>query len=108
MSKELMNFLGLTRRANKISLGHDASVNSIKHGDAKLCMLASDASDRLKGEFSKLCQKHQIKLIEMSETMDDIWRHVGVKVGAVTVNDSNFSHKIESMSGFNDREEFII
>ena len=45
------NLLGLARRAGKIGWGHDAACDAIKYGKAHLCILTSDASERLKNEF---------------------------------------------------------
>ena len=39
MNNKALNLLGMARRADKISLGHDASVASIKEKKAWLCVL---------------------------------------------------------------------
>jgi ribosomal protein L7Ae-like RNA K-turn-binding protein len=39
--KEIMGFLGLSRRAGKLSCGHDAVIESIVKDKAELVILAS-------------------------------------------------------------------
>ncbi len=56
MNNKALNLLGMARRADKISLGHDASVTSIKEKKAWLCVLSQDASERLKNEMSRLAK----------------------------------------------------
>ena len=40
----LLSLLGLARRAGKLSLGNDAAVESLRKGQARLVLLASDLS----------------------------------------------------------------
>ena len=44
---KLNGVLGLARRAGKVSLGHDAALTAVKQRAAHLCLVASDASERL-------------------------------------------------------------
>ena len=50
-----LSMLGICRRAGKLSCGHDAAQTAIKHGHARLCLLSSDASERLCEEFERAC-----------------------------------------------------
>ena len=50
-NEKILSLLGLARRAGRVSLGHDAAIGSVVKNKAKLCVLSSDASERLKNEF---------------------------------------------------------
>ena len=68
------NLLGLARRAGKIGWGHDAACDAIKYGKAHLCILTSDASERLKNEFRRECsfEGREVTLCETEKTMDEM------------------------------------
>lgn len=100
MNNKVSGILGIARRASKLSLGHDASQASIKEYKARLCITASDASDRLKEEFRLLCNNTNGKtsLIITNYTMDEIGMCLGSKKTAVlTVDDLGFAQKIENL-----------
>lgn len=100
MDNKVSGFLGIARRASKLSLGHDASQAAIKDYKAKLCIVASDASDRLKNEFILLCNNTNGKapLIITDYTMDEIGMCLGAKKTAVlTVDDFGFAQKIKTL-----------
>ena len=48
MNDSALSLLGLCRKAGKLSLGHDACKASLNAGAASLCVICTDASERLK------------------------------------------------------------
>ena len=50
---KLLSLLGMCRKANKLSCGHDGAVGAVRSGKAKLCLLSSDSSDRLRKEAER-------------------------------------------------------
>ena len=66
-----LSMLGICRRAGKLSCGHDAAQTAIKHGHARLCLLSSDASERLCEEFERACSSEgrSVPLIKTGYTM---------------------------------------
>lgn len=90
------NLLGLARRAGKIGWGHDAALIAIKQRKAYLCVLTSDASERLKSEFIRACsfEGRQIPVQEVEKTMDEMKGIIGVKAGVLTVNDEGFAKSL--------------
>ncbi|MBE6783659.1 MAG: hypothetical protein E7536_06570 [Ruminococcaceae bacterium] len=99
------NLLGLARRAGKISWGHDTALFAIKSGKAKLCILASDVSERLKNEFSRECTYNgrNIQIIELEKTMEDMNLVIGVKTGVMTVDDDGFVNSLKKYILINGR-----
>lgn len=87
--------LGLAKRAGKISTGSFICEKMIKSGDARLVILANDASDNTKKSISDSCRFYDVRLIEYSDRAT-----LGHAVGAdadrvvVSVNDNNFAKAI--------------
>lgn len=96
-SKECLNFLGLTRRAGKLIAGHDAVKESIIKSKAKIVLVASDASERLKNEFSYACggDKKKIPIVFTPFTMQDFGSAIGKNSAVYSVSDTSFAQKIE-------------
>ena len=86
--KEIMGFLGLSRRAGKLSCGHDAVIESIVKDKAELIILSSDASERLKNEI-----KHAASYGNRNIPV------IGKKSAVLSVTDKSFKEKLETMFG---------
>lgn len=103
MNSKVSGLLGLARRAGKLSLGHDAAAAAVQNGEAGLCLLAADASERLCGEFSRAVQKFgdgRLSLLKTDYTMEDLGQSIGYKKTAVlTVNDRGFAERITELIG---------
>ncbi|MGN0571442.1 MAG: L7Ae/L30e/S12e/Gadd45 family ribosomal protein [Candidatus Fimenecus sp.] len=94
--------LGLARRAGKVSLGHDAALTAVKQRAAFLCLVASDASERLYTEFARAVQAFggNIPLLKSDYTMAEFGQAMGTKTTAVlTVNDQGFAGRISELIG---------
>ena len=89
--------LGLARRAGKLSMGHDMAMKAVKEKKARLVIFSSDISPRLLDEFERACSYGNIKCLKIEETISDIHMNLGYKAGVITVNDENFSHRIEEL-----------
>ena len=96
MDSNFYNLLGLARRAGKIGWGHDAAIGAVKYGKAHLCILTSDASERLKSEFIRACNidGKNIPVQEVEKTMDEMKGIIGVRAGVLTVNDEGFAKSL--------------
>lgn len=103
MDSKFYNLLGLARRAGKIGWGHDAALTAIKFGKAHICFMTSDASDRLKNEFSRACtyEGKDIKLLVLDKTMEDMKTIIGVKAAVLTVNDEGFAKSLKQYISIN-------
>ncbi len=98
MTNNLNGFLGLCRKANKMTMGHDAVVTSIKSGNSKLCITCIDASPRLKKEISDECsfKGRNIKYIDAPFTMSELGLSIGKKVGVISIDEEGFANKLFS------------
>ena len=87
-----LNLLGLCRRAGKLSAGHDAVKISLRKKNAKLVIIAADASDRLRDEIERLADG--VPVLSVSETIDELSLLTGRKAAVMTVDDENFANGI--------------
>lgn len=98
MHSKILSMIGLARRAGKLSMGHDMTLESLKKRKAKLIVFCSDVSPRLINEFEK--RNSNVPIIKSDITMDEVHFSVGKKVGVMTVDDENFSKRLIEL--FND------
>ena len=90
---KFLSLLGMCRRAGKLSCGHDAAVGSLRSKSARLCLLSSDASERLRKEIEREAtfEGREIPVRELLSDMNEIGRATGLKSAVVTVNDEGFA-----------------
>lgn len=88
-----LSLLGLCKKANKLSMGHDACIGSIVAARAKACLLCTDASQRLKAEFERATSydDRKIPLVFLPFTMEDIKNATGRTAAVITINDQGFA-----------------
>lgn len=97
MKKQILSLLGLARRANRISMGFDASEDAVVKGNARLVLYASDASEKTVKRIRLKCEATEIPLYLLDATMDEVSFAVGKRIGIMTVNDRGFADKIKIM-----------
>ena len=98
VNSKFLNLLGIARRANKLSFGHDAVTDSVKTGNAVFTVLSSDASERLKEEIKTLCEKNKTECAETDFTMEQLGISTGMKkIAVLSVNDNGFAESLEKL-----------
>lgn len=91
---KLFGMLGLAKRAGKVSTGSFICLKSIRSRQAKLVIIARDASANTKKSISDSCAYYGVKYIEYSD-MEDLGHATGGGDRAVvSVNDNNFAKAI--------------
>ncbi len=90
---KLLSLLGMCRRAGRLSCGHDAAIGSIRSRSAKLCLLSSDSSQRLRKETEREAafDGRDIPVRVLFSTIEEIGKATGLKSAVVTVNDEGFA-----------------
>jgi len=93
MNNKQLSLLGLCKKADKLSMGHDSSIAAIVTGRAKACILCEDASERLKKEFTRAVNYNErnVPLVYLPNTMEDIKSATGQPAGVLTINDEGFA-----------------
>lgn len=102
---KLKGHLGLCRRANKMSLGHDAAVTQIKKQKAFLAVCCKDSSERLIAEIRDECSfaGRNIRFITADITSEEIYFYIGAKSKVFTVDDIGFAEMlISDLTGGNE------
>lgn len=79
-----------------MSLGHDATVTSIKKRKAQLVITCCDASDRLKNEMRDECtfDGRNIKYIDASFDMKELSLCISSRAGVISIDDQGFAKKL--------------
>lgn len=100
MNSKLLSFMGLAYRAQCLSLGHDAALESLKKRKTKLILIASDASERLEKEFGRESELNncKIEIIRIKQTMSDINGALPQKAGVISINESGFAQKMKLLA----------
>lgn len=94
MTEKFFNAMGLSRRAKKLCIGHDEVKTSIRSGNAKLVIIASDASERLEKEMANLAA--EIPVIRTDATMQEMGIYIGKKSGVFSVTDGGLKDLVLS------------
>ena len=83
MQNKLTSLLGLSRRAGKLTMGHDPVAESVAKGESCLVLMAQDLSPRTK---------------KTALTLDEMGFAVGKRVGVVSVNEAGFAKKLQALA----------
>ncbi len=99
--KDVLNFLGICRKAQRLCCGHDAVKESLQGSKARLVFLSSDASQRLEKEMNYLCTKGKepVPLVRTDFTMAEFQTGIGKSSAVFSVTDRGFAAKIQEKFG---------
>ncbi len=97
MNDKFLSLLGMARRSGRIALGHDAVIGSIVKSKSKLCIVACDASERLKKEINHACnyENKNIPVIFTKYTIKELSLAVGSKVAVLSTEDEGFAKALK-------------
>ncbi|MBQ7542317.1 MAG: 50S ribosomal protein L7ae [Clostridia bacterium] len=94
---KLLSLLGICRAAGRLNWGHDACLQSVLHGRARICLLAADASERLHREFRRAAADHDTTVLETHYTMQQFSDATGYRAGVLTTEDEGFAKKLAAL-----------
>ena len=83
-TERLSRMLGLSARARMLSIGTDIACDSVRSGNAKIVMIACDASANTKKRASNCAKYYETACYEIPIGCNDLGNCVGKK-GAVSV-----------------------
>ncbi|NLC41501.1 MAG: 50S ribosomal protein L7ae [Erysipelothrix sp.] len=93
LSPQVLNRLGISQAAGKLASGEQV-MKSIRSKDAKLVIIASDASDRTKKQLTNKCTFYNIQFV-ISFTIAELSHAIGkTNRVAVSILDSRFAKMI--------------
>lgn len=98
MSNKALSLLGLARRAGKLTMGFDATVQAVRDRNAVLAVLAADLSAKTEKEWRFAVQDEPITVIRLKAGKDELGRALGAfkPVGILTVADVGFADKLRT------------
>lgn len=101
MNDRFLNLLGLARKAQRLSPGHDAALAAVLQGRARLILVAADASQRLTREFTRAAEE-KTPLLPISYTMQELYHATGARAAVLTLDDEGFARRARELY---DRED---
>ena len=106
MQSDLLCFLGLMRKAGKLSVGEQGAGQAARGGKAKLILLAADASPNALDRAEGFAKRAGVPLIRMSVTKAELAAALSVSGGSMAaVCDGGFAKAL--MEKFPDETERI-
>ncbi|NLC54217.1 MAG: hypothetical protein GX770_09690 [Firmicutes bacterium] len=79
---KLLNFLGIARKAGKLTLGFTATCQAAKGRKLTLVLLATDTAPHTKEKIERLCREYRIRLYYATK-QEELGRALGKKTLAV-------------------------
>ena len=104
---KFLSLLGMCRRAGRLQWGHDTCLQSVRNGSALLCVLASDASERLKREFRRAAAD-TTDVAYTSYSMQQFKAAVGLYAGVLTTADAGFAKELLRLYRNDSREDISV
>ena len=98
MDNRLLSFLGIARKAGKLSMGLDSSREAMEKGKAGLLIFSRDISENSASKALNTANARQIPVLILNSTMDEIEWSLGKKTGIITVNDKGFAKRITELA----------
>lgn len=94
---KLAGILGLCRRAGKLTLGYDMTIEAMQKGKTFLVLVASDGAERTLRGINFCAEETGTEVSALPLTKDEISFAVGKRAGVLGVCDRGFSNKIEEL-----------
>lgn len=95
MQAEILRFLGLMRRAGKLSVGETGTGQSARAGKAALILLAADASDNARDRASGFAHRAQVPLVRLKANKTELADALHVAGGAMAaICDKGFAQAL--------------
>ncbi len=92
---DVLGYLGLARRAGKLSIGHDAAMLSVRKGTASLVLLTTDASPRHLRELEAAGFKDKTEVIPYN--MNETGVATGKKSCIYALDDEGFAKAVNKL-----------
>ncbi|MXQ54906.1 YlxQ family RNA-binding protein [Shimazuella sp. KC615] len=97
MKNNFFQVLGLAQRARKLTLGEEFVLQSVRNGQAKLVILATDAGKNTTKKITDKCNSYDVPLLQVGTRVD-----LGTAVGkgervVMAVTDSGFCQMLRGL-----------
>lgn len=98
-TNKILSLLGMARRAGALAAGHDAAVNAVCSGRARLIVLCCDLSERSKRDMRIVAGRHEPKppVEEIPVTMAQLEASCGIRAGILAVQNQDMATGLLSL-----------
>lgn len=98
-TERLSRMLGLSARARMLSIGTDIACDTVRSGNAKIVMVAYDASANTKKRAFNCAKFYETACYEIPIGQNDLGQYVGKKcaVSVLSLNDGNMAKGIKKL-----------
>ena len=99
INDRLLGMIGLAARARMLAAGTELSCDSVRSGNARLLMVAHDASANTKKRVFNCARYYEVACYEIPIGQNDLGHAIGKKgvTSALAVTDSNMTNGIEKL-----------
>lgn len=94
MNDRILSLLGLCRRAGKLVLGADPTVDSVTSGKAKAVIYTEDFSKNSIKPVLSASHKAGVRVLCIKRSKDELSLALGKLCGVVSVEDKGFAEKL--------------
>lgn len=97
MNDRILSLLGICRRAGKLVIGADPSVESILKHKSMLIIYASDFSPKSSKPVLEAAHKNNVKTLKINRNKDELSFALGKLCGVLSVEDKGFADKLTKL-----------
>ncbi|WP_442600905.1 YlxQ family RNA-binding protein [Paenibacillus sp. KN14-4R] len=95
MNHKFYNNLGLAMRARKLATGDEIVLKAVRSGEAKLVIMAEDASENTKKKFQDKCSSYNVPLL-ITGTRGELGESIGKEARVlIAVLDAGFAKMLK-------------
>ncbi len=94
MNDRILSLLGLCRRAGKLVIGADPTIDSINSGKARAVIYTGDFSKNSIKPVLSASHKTNVKVLCINRSKDELSLALGKLCGVVSVEDKGFAEKL--------------
>lgn len=94
--KQVLNMLGLARRANKLITGQELVLSAIRANKAQIVFMANDCGKSTQKKFTDKCKSYGVALTT-EFTKQELSGAIGAKRSLIAITDPGFGKKIHQL-----------
>lgn len=97
MNDRILSLLGLCRRAGKLVIGADPTIESINKGKSEIVIFANDFSKNSIKPVLTAAHSGNIKAFSINRSKDELSFALGKLCGVLSVEDKGFADKLSQL-----------
>ena len=97
MNNKLLSLLGMCRRAGKLTIGYDKTLELFKKNKVLVILVAADTAPRTEKEL-RFHTNSALPVVRLEETKEQLSHAIGTAAGVVGVPDEGFAKQVILLS----------